>query len=281
MGITVEDYFASNLFDGTVQVVSGLPPVTSVVDGTVVYDKSAGKFYIALNGSWVEAPQERGQAGGFPLLDASGKLAAPDSYMYRGYFDFDNVDWNTKVEAGLYKVGNATSGAGANQPPAIYKFGHLIVFTTDDNQATWGVTQIYIPHQDSDPFIYIRQKWQYLSAWMSWKTLGVHYGSNANGSYVRFADGTQICWGSVTLTYSSVAVLDKVWTFPAAFLSNPSVQATDNMLSTGMSARHIHARYRGSSLTPTSVAIEVIHDNDGFVSGNTVRTDVLAIGRWK
>lgn len=52
----------------------------------------------------------------------------------------------------------------------------------------------------------------------------VERGSNANGSYVRWADGTQICWHNITLlettditgaVYSGAAVT--VWTFPVAF----------------------------------------------------------------
>lgn len=48
-------------------------------------------------------------------------------------------------------------------------------------------------------------------------------GSNANGEYVRFADGTQICHGSI-VTSASGGVS---WSFPAAFAtsSNLSVQA--------------------------------------------------------
>ena len=46
----------------------------------------------------------------------------------------------------------------------------------------------------------------------------VAYGSNGNGSYVRYADGTQICW-HVGLAGPS----PQTWFFPAAFAENPSV----------------------------------------------------------
>ncbi|OJY37000.1 MAG: hypothetical protein BGP11_12910, partial [Rhodobacterales bacterium 65-51] len=58
----------------------------------------------------------------------------------------------------------------------------------------------------------------------------IERGSNANGYYVRFADGTQICWGAVTSTdtqsmasgalYRTAGV---AWTFPAAFAVAPMV----------------------------------------------------------
>lgn len=46
-------------------------------------------------------------------------------------------------------------------------------------------------------------------------------GSNANGEYVRFADGTQICWATVT----GGAAL-RTWTFPAAFSYSVGASAT-------------------------------------------------------
>jgi hypothetical protein len=49
-------------------------------------------------------------------------------------------------------------------------------------------------------------------------------GSNANGRYARFADGTQICTGLVTLAYSGLAgILTVIWTYPAAFSTASAV----------------------------------------------------------
>ena len=56
-------------------------------------------------------------------------------------------------------------------------------------------------------------------------------GSNANGEYVRFSDGTQICW--VTKSFSNISTPNGnvfissniPWTFPAAFSSRPNVFA--------------------------------------------------------
>lgn len=49
-------------------------------------------------------------------------------------------------------------------------------------------------------------------------------GDNANGSYLRLADGTQICWAQKT----SSATGQTLWTYPAGFVggSAPVVQAT-------------------------------------------------------
>ncbi|MEQ7921131.1 hypothetical protein ABQX22_18180 [Xanthomonas sp. WHRI 1810A] len=48
----------------------------------------------------------------------------------------------------------------------------------------------------------------------------VESGTNANGTYVRYADGTQECWFFVSLAYNGSPPLPQTiysWTFPAAF----------------------------------------------------------------
>lgn len=56
----------------------------------------------------------------------------------------------------------------------------------------------------------------------------IERGSNANGEYVRFADGTQICYLRTSLSFGiNVAFLggyrsaEQNWTFPAAFIGSP------------------------------------------------------------
>lgn len=51
-------------------------------------------------------------------------------------------------------------------------------------------------------------------------------GSNANGEFVRFADGTQMCWSrdiTITTNVSDNAMLSAFWNFPAAFIEAPNV----------------------------------------------------------
>jgi len=49
----------------------------------------------------------------------------------------------------------------------------------------------------------------------------IERGSNANGEYVRFADGTQICTHSGTTSNGTA-----IWSYPAAFSVKPAFQAT-------------------------------------------------------
>jgi len=84
----------------------------------------------------------------------------------------------------------------------------------------------------------------------------IQRGSNGNGEFVRFADGTQICWSSVFTADSTTArggvfqwASNQTWTFPAAFSSNPNVSPahTNNTLCWGCAA----------TASPTSVAVNV------------------------
>lgn len=50
----------------------------------------------------------------------------------------------------------------------------------------------------------------------------IESGSNANGDYVRYADGTQICAHTLTLPYFNTTRLQATWTYPAQFESAPA-----------------------------------------------------------
>ena len=54
----------------------------------------------------------------------------------------------------------------------------------------------------------------------------IQSGSNANGRFVRYADGTQICWiEQLAATASSTGVLQATWEYPAAFAGGNSTRA--------------------------------------------------------
>jgi len=106
----------------------------------------------------------------------------------------------------------------------------------------------------------------------------IERGSNANGEYARFADGTQICWTFVAGASANIqtgAVYysgDLSWTFPAVFVGTPST----------------HARPRGGS-SQTWCGLGNSGDSSSTMSfavfrGGTTATvptiHVMAIGRW-
>ena len=108
--------------------------------------------------------------------------------------------------------------------------------------------------------------------------------SNANGSYIRFADGTQICTTEgVTFTYGAASYLEYAWTNPAGFTETPNRFAT---------LSHLAADYTGCALTDfghvvchngsVAGAIRVVRGPGAadFVSGDQVTNcRVTAIGR--
>jgi len=62
----------------------------------------------------------------------------------------------------------------------------------------------------------------------------IESGSNANGEYVRFADGTQICTsplltgGNVDIAYGPIASTGEItWTFPAPFITMPNTSGVE------------------------------------------------------
>ncbi|ULH08589.1 phage tail protein [Alcaligenes faecalis] len=99
----------------------------------------------------------------------------------------------------------------------------------------------------------------------------VQTGSNVNGTWVRFADGTQICYGYAA--YSGTGWDGKAWQYPMAFISQPSATATGTGDNAGFAAAPI-LEVHNSGLTFRK-----------FV-GSTENTEwarfsVIVIGRWK
>lgn len=93
----------------------------------------------------------------------------------------------------------------------------------------------------------------------------IERGSNANGEFIRLADGTQFCYGAIN-TSSSAAV---TWTYPAAFFVTPKVLAS---VAAGAS-RQVTWQARGN----TSVDWNAF-DLSGARTAATL--DVVVVGRW-
>ena len=114
-------------------------------------------------------------------------------------------------------------------------------------------------------------------------------GSNANGQYVKYADGTMICRHAINLgsaaafgagTYSNpyrTTVFN--WTYPAVFVVTPILAATQSCDS-GAAAERALTVSSNSVGTSSVINIQAVR-----VTDNTGTTDVIvylnAIGRWK
>lgn len=118
----------------------------------------------------------------------------------------------------------------------------------------------------------------------------VETGSNANGSYIRFSDGTQICMGPVgtvtgispateTVQSLSVYVATVAWTFPMAFAATPVVGPPNPRLQQGGTARsnHLTSGY-SSGASPTAVNLRLMC----LATWDRVENPYpIAIGRWR
>lgn len=103
----------------------------------------------------------------------------------------------------------------------------------------------------------------------------IERGSNANGEYVRFADGTQICRAVFSpMAVAANAATNANWEFPAAFIAQPSVPAWIGIPS--MDGNVLGFAYH-QGITTTGVT-------QVFINGATAQTishiSVLAVGRW-
>lgn len=105
----------------------------------------------------------------------------------------------------------------------------------------------------------------------------IERGSNANGEYVRWADGTQACWGVFSHSFNTTDVKqEKTQAFPAVFSNNVISGA----------AYHNSAPGRAMicyNFVPTASKLRLLFY--GFIGAPTVTDAVLirwfAVGRWK
>jgi hypothetical protein len=100
----------------------------------------------------------------------------------------------------------------------------------------------------------------------------IERGDTANGAFVRFGDGTQICFHTLPITLAAGAVVAIGWTYPAAFVFSILPLA----------------QYMGSNSTGISGGLEgtTFTEASGFLKNNgsssaTGLVQYMAIGRWK
>ncbi len=101
-------------------------------------------------------------------------------------------------------------------------------------------------------------------------------GSNSNGYFIKFPDGTMIC-----KTYVASQTTDSTgratWTFPAAFVTGEIPTVTVSPVASLSATQNAII---GTTPTPTGVVF--LHTiNGAAINAQTVRYCATAIGRWK
>ncbi len=102
-------------------------------------------------------------------------------------------------------------------------------------------------------------------------------GENANGRWIRFSDGTQICYASITIPYLNANNLRYTWYFPVPFVKVPSVSGGQNLPPDGKRTDI----YPYVSVTRDYMYVAIYSYEGIFTSGDTAYANPLAIGRWK
>lgn len=111
-------------------------------------------------------------------------------------------------------------------------------------------------------------------------------GNTADGHWIRFADGTQICWRNYGTP--ATATFNEFLDFPVPFVGNPSgsISAAPSVLSgtgTGDRQQRFHAMILAVSDTQWNVRISqaVIDMHASFTaSEETIAVRLMAVGRW-
>lgn len=116
----------------------------------------------------------------------------------------------------------------------------------------------------------------------------IERGSNANGEYVKFADGTMICTHAITFT--NVAEFGdgtrtnpyrsdvENWIFPVIFSSAPNVTCSASVNLVDSPARMVFGLYRSVGASAT-YNVQVLRVSDSPTVA-TADVDCFAIGRW-
>lgn len=96
-------------------------------------------------------------------------------------------------------------------------------------------------------------------------------GSNANGSWTKFKDGTLICRHTVAVTTTAGSTLAATtWTYPVPFVAAPKV-------TTAISNYSSNQIVSGGANTPTTTTVPICMVSTSAV---TLSQDCVAVGRW-
>lgn len=203
-----------------------------------------------------------------------------------------NGDLNTLIASGMYLA----SADALNKPDgAAYKILVLTNFNIFVTQVAWRQVT-----SSADQNMYIRESYNDGSngrAWKPWRRLFhtgnilgtvsqtsgvptgaiIERGSNANGEYVKFADGTMDCWRNLTVNGNDSADQGSLtFNFPVTFSAVPVCVATASV--SGTTSIKVD-RYRVGQAATNGVTIHFIFDSV-VASTQEIVYALHVKGRW-
>jgi hypothetical protein len=242
--------------------------------------------------SWVEAVRVNAQTGRITgtAVQSGPTDSAAERLLKVGAFGLGTAvsltatdDLDDALLSGLYYNPSASNTSGNNYPMSVA--GAVLVIARSSTNVVQEYTTFAAGGAAADVRKFVRSYG--LSAWSPWvevlhsgRLLGtvsqsggvptgkvIERGSNANGEYVRFADGTQICWGAAASAGDGLGAIN---TLPAAFVNTGyrvSITVAGN-------APRIFAVF---SNTTTSFRAQAYFHTGGVSSSFG---EYIAIGRW-
>ena len=114
----------------------------------------------------------------------------------------------------------------------------------------------------------------------------IERGSNANGEFVKYADGTMICLSQVIMLSAAGAVGSwfrgafaerKTWTFPAEFINSSSIRAY-GAKSNASGSGTFYGDVVGENMASSSLQVRGVSPQE--VNDETLPCSFVAIGRW-
>lgn len=197
-------------------------------------------------------------------------------------------DLNTLTTAGIYQFNIPTSGSPG------FDYGAVLVLARATNEVVQIAWDIVAETQVSRKLI--GDTWSpWRAAYHTGNILGtvsqsggvptgaiIERGSNANGEYVRFADGTQECWLVVEETlavinaYGASRYGSRGWIFPAGFSAQPEIAASARTTANLLAAVPLDLPGYGSNTSCNWAFLDVA----GASHTGPARMTFSAKGRW-
>jgi len=106
----------------------------------------------------------------------------------------------------------------------------------------------------------------------------IERGSNANGEFVKFADGTQICTSVVQFDISSTSGSVQAYDFPVSFSGTSYVGSYSIGNSTGGAVTNAMARR--AALRTRLQKWEMLLTSDSDTNPSLINLGLTAVGRW-
>lgn len=266
---------------------------SDLIDGatTAALPAGAGMLVIGTGTGWIAEMTAQGAAAGRALRTADLVSSASDTTAGRvatvgwmglggNVISYNNTaDLNALPNVFSHLIGNSSIlNVPANLPASGQAFAGWQVRLTSTR-----TLQMLADLSSSAGGLWWRRN---NSGWMPWRRVYdtvnvvgtvaqsggvpsgavIERGANANGEFLRLADGTQLCWR--TLTGSTGAA--STWTFPAAFVAAPVVTGT--AVATALSAVCLDAAPGATAATVSA--------RDGAGARRADVMHLTACGRW-